>query len=121
MFPNGPKWSYNFYYKFNWIAFTTRLNLVLVWSKIVQILTKSHPIGSGTNQVSWSSFLRAGFPEQTYSKRNTTIHVSCKLSIWVRNREEGGTLYQRLVKTRPGDLVGAGPNWVTFWSKFGLF
>ena len=25
------------------------------------------------------------------------------------------------VKTRPGDLVGAGPNWVTFWSKFGLF
>ena len=24
-------------------------------------------------------------------------------------------------KTRPGDLVGAGPNWVTFWSKFGLF
>ena len=25
------------------------------------------------------------------------------------------------IKTRPGDLVGAGPNWVTFWSKFGLF
>ena len=24
-------------------------------------------------------------------------------------------------KTRPGDLVGAGPNWVTFWSKFVLF
>ena len=25
------------------------------------------------------------------------------------------------LETRPGDLVGAGPNWVTFWSKFGLF
>ena len=24
-------------------------------------------------------------------------------------------------KTRPGDMVGARPNWVTFWSKFGLF
>ena len=24
-------------------------------------------------------------------------------------------------KTRPGDLVGARPNWVTFWSKFGQF
>ena len=24
-------------------------------------------------------------------------------------------------ETRPGDLVGAGPNWVTFWSKLGLF
>ena len=24
-------------------------------------------------------------------------------------------------ETRPGDLVGAGPNWVTFWSKFVLF
>ena len=28
---------------------------------------------------------------------------------------------QKILKTRPGDLVGAGPNWVTFWSKFGLF
>ena len=27
----------------------------------------------------------------------------------------------KLNKTRPGDLVGAGPNWVSFWSKFGLF
>ena len=26
---------------------STRFNLVLVWSKIVQILTKSHPNGSG--------------------------------------------------------------------------
>ena len=26
-----------------------------------------------------------------------------------------------VLKTRPGDLVGAGPNWVTFWSKLGLF
>ena len=30
-------------------------------------------------------------------------------------------LKEELNKTRPGDLVGAGPNWVTFWSKFGLF
>ena len=27
----------------------------------------------------------------------------------------------KYVITRPGDLVGAGPNWVNFWSKFGLF
>ena len=32
----------------------------------------------------------------------------------VDNREEEK-------QTRPGELVGAGPNWVTFWSKFGLF
>ena len=35
------------YYKFNSIAFTTRFNLVLVWSKTVQISLKSHPNGSG--------------------------------------------------------------------------
>ena len=29
--------------------------------------------------------------------------------------------HQEQMRTRPGDLVGAGPNWVTFWSKFGLF
>ena len=28
---------------------------------------------------------------------------------------------QKAMETRPGDLVGAGPNWVTFWSKFRLF
>ena len=30
-------------------------------------------------------------------------------------------IFSKQRKTRPGDLVGAGPNWVTFWSKFGLF
>ena len=35
-------------YKFNKTVFITRFNLVLVWFKILQILTKvSHPNGSG--------------------------------------------------------------------------
>ena len=49
--PNGPKWSK----KFNWIAFKTRFNLVLVWSKIVQVLTKNSSKWVRHNQVSWSS------------------------------------------------------------------
>ena len=53
MFPNGPKWSK----KFNWMAFKTRFNLVLVWSKIVQIFTKKSTKWVRHNQVSWSSFL----------------------------------------------------------------
>ena len=44
MVPNGPKWS-------------TRFNLVLVWSKIVQILTKKSSNWVRHNQVSWYSFL----------------------------------------------------------------
>ena len=32
-----------------------------------------------------------------------------------------GLFLPKAEETRPGDLVGAGPNWVTFWSKFGLF
>ena len=47
MVPNGPKRSKKINHKFNRIAFITRFNLVLVWSKIVQMLTKSHPNGSG--------------------------------------------------------------------------
>ena len=46
---NVPKWSLivkQIDHKFNWMAFITKLNLVLVWSKIVQILTKNHPNGS---------------------------------------------------------------------------
>ena len=40
---NGPKWSLvvlKINHKFKWMAFITKFNLVLVWSKIVQILTK---------------------------------------------------------------------------------
>ena len=50
MFPNGPKWSKN------WIALITRFNLVLVWSKIVLILTNKSFKCVRYNQVSWSSF-----------------------------------------------------------------
>ena len=47
MVPNGPKWSKKINHKFNRMVFITRFNLVLVWFKIVKILTKSHPKGSG--------------------------------------------------------------------------
>ena len=47
MVPNGPKRSKKIYHKFNRMAFITRFNLVLVWSKIVQLLLKSHPNWSG--------------------------------------------------------------------------
>ena len=43
-------------HKFNWIAFITSFNLVLVWSKIVQILTNKSSKWVRHNQVSWSSF-----------------------------------------------------------------
>ena len=56
MFPNGPKWSKKNYHKFNRMAFITRFNLVLVWSKIVQIFTKKSSKWVRHNQVSWSSF-----------------------------------------------------------------
>ena len=47
MFPNGPKWSKKIDHKFNRMAFITRFNLVLVWSKIVKMLTKKSSYGSG--------------------------------------------------------------------------
>ena len=40
MFPNGPKWSKKIGHTFNWMAFITWFNLVLVWSKIAQIMNK---------------------------------------------------------------------------------
>ena len=43
-------------HQFNRMAFITRFNLVLVWSKIVQILTKKSSKWVRHNQVSWSSF-----------------------------------------------------------------
>ena len=42
------------------MAFTTRFNLVLVWSKIVQILTKKSSNWVRHNQVSWSISTRQG-------------------------------------------------------------
>ena len=38
--PNGPKWFTKIDHNFNMMAFITRFNLVLVWSELVQILTK---------------------------------------------------------------------------------
>ena len=58
MFPNGPKWSTTIGHKFNTMVIITRLNLVLVWSKIVQILTKKSSKWVRHNQVSWSSSVR---------------------------------------------------------------
>ena len=56
MVPNGPKWSTKIYHKFNRMVFITRFNLVLVWSKIFQNLTKRSSKWVRHNQVSWSSF-----------------------------------------------------------------
>ena len=42
-------------YKSNRMSFITRLNLVLVWAKIVQMLTKKSSQWVRHNQVSWSS------------------------------------------------------------------
>ena len=42
-------------HKFNWMGFITRFNLVLVWSKTVQILTKKSSKWVWHNHVSWSS------------------------------------------------------------------
>ena len=56
MVPNGPKWSLKMDHKFNRMVFITRFNLVLVWSKLVQILTKMSCKLFRHNQVSWSSF-----------------------------------------------------------------
>ena len=47
MFLNGPKWSKKSTINSIWMAFITRFNLDLVWSKIVQLFTKNHPNGSG--------------------------------------------------------------------------
>ena len=58
-----------------------------------------------------------------------------KIRVNKRKTDKGVVLFSRLQElnnkedieskstkeTRPGDLVGAGPNWVTFWSKFVLF
>ena len=59
---NGLQWSQmvlnglkKIDHKFNRMAFITRFNLILVWSKIVQILTKKSPKWVRYNQVSWSS------------------------------------------------------------------
>ena len=62
----GPKWSKGLQmvlnglkkikHKFDRMAFITRLNLVLVWPKIVQIVTKKSSKWVLHNQVSWSSF-----------------------------------------------------------------
>ena len=52
-FPNGPKWSKQIDHKFNRMAFMTRFNPVLVWSKLVKILTKKSSKWVLNNQVSF--------------------------------------------------------------------
>ena len=61
---NGLQWSQmvlnglkKIDHKFNRMAFITRFNLVLVWSKIVKMLTKKSSKWDRHNQVSWSSFI----------------------------------------------------------------
>ena len=56
MVPNGLK---KINHKFNCMAFITRFNLILVWSKIVQILTKKSSQWFRHNQVSWSSCVKS--------------------------------------------------------------
>ena len=80
MFPNGPKWSFKIYHKFHRMAFTTRFNLVVVWSNIVQILTKKSSNWVRHNQVSWSSFFSSANCSQhtAYNKLhngNITSHA----------------------------------------------
>ena len=60
---NGLQWSQmvlnglkKIYHTFNRMAFITRFNLVLVWSKIVKLLTIKSSKWVRHNQVSWSSF-----------------------------------------------------------------
>ena len=54
-FPNDPKWSKQINHKFNMMAFMTRFNPVLVWSKLVKILTKKSSKWVLNNQVSFLS------------------------------------------------------------------
>ena len=49
-------------HEFNWMAFIARLNLVLVWSIIVNILTTKSSKRVRHNQVSWSSSDYNGAP-----------------------------------------------------------
>ena len=60
---NGIQWSQmvlnglnKIDHKFNRMAFIAKFNLVLVWSKTVQIVTKKSSKWVRHNQVSWSSF-----------------------------------------------------------------
>ena len=54
-------------------------------------------------------------------KKNSFRFFENRWSNPIDDRTSTNLLHNFVKKTRPGDLVGAGPNWVTFWSKFGLF
>ena len=68
---NGLQWSQMVLnglkndHKFIKMAFITRFNLVLVWSKIVQICTKKSSNWVRHNQVSWSSLSFGTINDQT--------------------------------------------------------
>ena len=69
---NGLQWSQmvlngstTIDHKFNRMVIITRLNLVLVWSKIVKFFTKKSSKWVRHNQVSWSSFL--GYKGKTWN------------------------------------------------------
>ena len=84
MVPNGPKWSTKINHKFNRMAFITRFNLVLVWSKIVQIFTKNSSKWVRHNQVSWS---RNNEKKKICLKR---IKKSFTKAIFISNLKFGG-------------------------------
>ena len=82
MVPNGPTWSKQNDHKFKRMAFINRFNLVLVWSKIVQILTNKSSKWLWHNQVSWCSFY---FSFLQYTSFYTSIYLCIvhKVEIWI--------------------------------------
>ena len=78
---NGLQWSQmvlnglkKIDHKFNRRAFITRFNLVLVWSKIVQLLTKKSYKWVWHSQVSWSSLTIIAYFNTSYKD---LITLSC--------------------------------------------
>ena len=79
---NGLQWSQmvlngltKFDHKFNRMDFITRINLVLVWSKIVQFFTKKSSKWVWHNQVSWSSFTSLRLVNSIYIIFFAIVHI----------------------------------------------
>ena len=89
MAPRAPKWSKQIDHTFNGMAFITRFNLVLVWSKIVKILTKKSSKWVRHNQVSW---LGGG------GNQGTRLYREAGYFCWSCSRKE--------YLTRKGGLLG---------------
>ena len=63
------------------MAFITRFNLVLIWSKIVQILTQKSSKWVPHIQVSWSSLIRPSFPKFVYKTKETLCILCLKMTV----------------------------------------